>query len=155
MAQGTQPNHYVTGKKDSVKTVASNKPTKEELRAAYEKAKKEGTIKSGEIISPAKAGKAIIEVATKVVKAVTGASKASKAADELEKSIATKSATFKARELESMQKSSNAVKTQKAKDLAEDERRIAQMARDKTPNKPKTQPNKKGPSAAPYNFLGN
>ena len=33
MAQGTQPNHYVTGKQDSVKTVASNKPTKEELLA--------------------------------------------------------------------------------------------------------------------------
>lgn len=68
---GTQKDHYVTGKKDSVKTVASNKPTKEEMRANYEKAKKEGKIKSGEIITPAKAGKAIAEVAGKITKAVS------------------------------------------------------------------------------------
>jgi hypothetical protein len=65
---GTQPNHFVTGRKDSVKTVASNKPTKEEMRASYEKAKKEGKVKSGEIITPAKAGKVVTEVAKKLSK---------------------------------------------------------------------------------------
>ena len=65
---GTQPNHFVTGRKDSVKTAASNKPTKEKMRASYEKAKKEGKVKSGEIITPAKAGKVATEVAKKLSK---------------------------------------------------------------------------------------
>jgi hypothetical protein len=63
---GSQPNHHVTTSANYSKSV-NNKSGKDII----DEAKKSGNYKSGEIITPAKAGKAVAEVAGKVIKAVS------------------------------------------------------------------------------------
>lgn len=120
------------------------------------------------VVGPGKFVKAA-QIATKAAKTAKAA-KAAKAAAKTTKNL-PKGPTVKnpprvpgvnrpsqssgSRAIESMKIRDAKIKAQKAADLAEDRRRLAQMAKDRTPNKLKTKPNKKGPSAASYNFLGN
>lgn len=154
MAQGSQPNHHVTDSKNYTRTSTTYSKTVGERKKDQSTADKAKKVAAAVVVAAAsknpivKAGKAIV-TATKT------ASKANKAAADLEQSIATKNSTFKARELESMQRRSDAAKTQKAKDLAEDKKRTAQMARDRD-TKPK--PATKGPTLgnlSGYNLRGN
>jgi len=91
---GTQPNHFVTGRKDSVKT-ASNKLTREEIKNAIEKAKKEGKVKEASVGSAAatiaRTVAAVAKQGSKFVKKVyeesSDITKAEKRAKELKKTI--------------------------------------------------------------------
>jgi hypothetical protein len=108
----------------------------------------------------------VVKVASKVVKKAKAA-KAAKTTKDLPKGSPTvknppkvpginnSPQSIESKIIESMKARDAKAKAQKAADLAEDRRRLAQMARDRTPNKLKTKPNKTGPSAAPYNWLGN
>jgi predicted Zn-dependent protease len=142
------------------------KKTKAQLRAEYEKAKKSGKVKEAGIGNVASTA---AKLAIKVVKS-TKATNAAKAAEKTTKNL-PKGPTVKnppkppmgqrspqssgSKAIEDMWVRDAKLKAQRAADLAEDRKRLAQMARDKVANKPK--PSKKGPSSgniASYNWLG-
>lgn len=162
--------------------MAQRKPTKAELEygrlrstaaglpSTTTKKQLKGTVKKAATLAitvagPGKAVK-VAKTAAKAAKAATAAKAAAKTTKNLPKGPTVKNPpkppmgqrspqSSGSKAIEDMWVRDAKLKAQRAADLAEDRKRLAQMARDRVANKPK--PSKKGPSSgniASYNWLG-
>ena len=142
------------------------KMTKEQLRAEYEKAKKAGKIKEAGVGTVLSSAAKLAIKAAKAAKATKAAKKAEKTTKNLPKPPTVKNPpkppmgakqpqSAGAKAIENMKLKEAKLKAQKVKDLAEDKKRLAQMAKDRAANKPK--PSQRGSfsgNMSPYNWTG-
>ena len=146
--------------------MAQKKLTKQQMRAEYEKAKKAGKVKEASVGTVLISAAKLAVKTAKAAKAAKTAKAAAKTTKNLPKPPTVKnppkvpginkpSQSSGSKAIQDIYKRDAKIKAQKAADLAEDRRRLAQMARDKAANKPK--PTKRGAfsgNLASYNRTG-